>query len=859
MEERENIIFDININSIQDLYSILLKKWYDFVTLEPQENEVLVKFRKDTKVVDERFIKYSIYSEIVIRAKTISNLDVWITKEEQQWAWEIEFDGNKYDSLAKVVPWNFWEKLFLKLKIKEQKAKNKNAPQKIELWKIVWFFGVILVILLIVWWSYLTFIVMNAKTIDDVRFFTSLWIDLKQINTFIAQLVRYFFSALLLVLTTFWIIFIFKFLVTKKIFKRKKTTYWILAFLFFILTFFSWTAWMFAERKIQELPEWDKEQYWSFLVIDKDILSSWNLDFQNMVETNNLQYYDVEWWDLSDLVWPVTLNFDISKLIQKELKSWDKLRTVSWNFWNGISQIKTDSWLLTQEFTESGRYEVKITLEIDNLIWETRTKELTKLPVINVSNIVKITSSELKSWARRYVLNATSLEKKWKLEWYKYKDWAWSSEPISTKNIFQTEPIFEEEIIWLLISDWEKDNRLDKIFVLSWQQEAQLSWQISYTRSLENEKDFTFYVSDLKIWEWNWYVEEYKWTIDLREYILSNNVTWENPEEESKVSHTFVTNWTYDVSVDMKLSSWVVKKLKLELNVIDELKISEPIVFSVNWEKLWITEVKHNKNLQEYVLNDFWVPSTLNMDARYVKSTKNTYSLSWVTWDFDSDWTIDETSRQTSYNLFKEWRKEITVKFSFVNIKNPSDKVEVTEKIYIEWIKKAYNIDFVIKQDTEYAPAIIWFDASKSYVTDENISKFIWNFGNWDWNLESDAVISWIRYLTAWEYDVSLTVVTTNWAKYSTSKKMVLKPKAQKVKITSSMRSAPVYQWIDFSSSESVWDIVSYLWDFGDGEVSTEANPTHSYKTAGEYTVKLTVDFRNKVVMSDAVKITITN
>jgi chitodextrinase len=33
----------------------------------------------------------------------------------------------------------------------------------------------------------------------------------------------------------------------------------------------------------------------------------------------------------------------------------------------------------------------------------------------------------------------------------------------------------------------------------------------------------------------------------------------------------------------------------------------------------------------------------------------------------------------------------------------------------------------------------------------------------------------------------------------------------------------------------------AYEWDFGDGTTSTEANPTHAYDTAGEYTVTLTV------------------
>lgn len=31
----------------------------------------------------------------------------------------------------------------------------------------------------------------------------------------------------------------------------------------------------------------------------------------------------------------------------------------------------------------------------------------------------------------------------------------------------------------------------------------------------------------------------------------------------------------------------------------------------------------------------------------------------------------------------------------------------------------------------------------------------------------------------------------------------------------------------------------SYLWDFGDGHISYDVNPTHTYRTPGIYTVKL--------------------
>ncbi|MFI8708328.1 collagenase [Bacillus sp. NPDC077411] len=50
---------------------------------------------------------------------------------------------------------------------------------------------------------------------------------------------------------------------------------------------------------------------------------------------------------------------------------------------------------------------------------------------------------------------------------------------------------------------------------------------------------------------------------------------------------------------------------------------------------------------------------------------------------------------------------------------------------------------------------------------------------------------------------------------------------------------------IQFKSDSSKAEdrkIVSYLWDFGDGETSTEANPTHVYEKAGTYTATLTME-----------------
>ena len=71
------------------------------------------------------------------------------------------------------------------------------------------------------------------------------------------------------------------------------------------------------------------------------------------------------------------------------------------------------------------------------------------------------------------------------------------------------------------------------------------------------------------------------------------------------------------------------------------------------------------------------------------------------------------------------------------------------------------------------------------------------------------------------------------------------------------MKKTFVNAGIDFSSSKSEWQIVSYLWNFWDGAVSTEPNPTHSYRKAGNYDVSLKVDFANNNILEDKIKIEI--
>ncbi len=97
-------------------------------------------------------------------------------------------------------------------------------------------------------------------------------------------------------------------------------------------------------------------------------------------------------------------------------------------------------------------------------------------------------------------------------------------------------------------------------------------------------------------------------------------------------------------------------------------------------------------------------------------------------------------------------------------------------------------------------------------------------------------------------YTVKLTVKTAAQAK-ETSPKLEAKQTAQieitvtaalSVAISASVTEGPAPLEVSFATGIS-GTAVSYIWDFGDGATSTEANPMHTFTTEGTYTVKLVV------------------
>lgn len=139
----------------------------------------------------------------------------------------------------------------------------------------------------------------------------------------------------------------------------------------------------------------------------------------------------------------------------------------------------------------------------------------------------------------------------------------------------------------------------------------------------------------------------------------------------------------------------------------------------------------------------------------------------------------------------------------------------------------------------------ISFDASKSSASGAKIASYAWDFG--DGTTGSGVTITHV-YNSEGSYKVTLTVKDDRGASNSATKTISVKnPQRNEPpvpKATASQTAAETLEPVTFDASES-YDpdgvIVSYAWNFGDGQNGNGVIITHAYRSFGSYLVTLTV------------------
>jgi gliding motility-associated-like protein len=127
-----------------------------------------------------------------------------------------------------------------------------------------------------------------------------------------------------------------------------------------------------------------------------------------------------------------------------------------------------------------------------------------------------------------------------------------------------------------------------------------------------------------------------------------------------------------------------------------------------------------------------------------------------------------------------------------------------------------------------------------STVSSGIIQLYAWDFGdNLGVSAQSDPAY---LYGTEGNYNVTLTVTTDHGCTHDTTKALDIYPPPI-IDFTSDINSGCAPLTVNFTDLTvlSSGNISIWRWDFGDGNTSTQQNPTHAYDSAGTYTVTLQV------------------
>jgi PKD repeat protein len=140
---------------------------------------------------------------------------------------------------------------------------------------------------------------------------------------------------------------------------------------------------------------------------------------------------------------------------------------------------------------------------------------------------------------------------------------------------------------------------------------------------------------------------------------------------------------------------------------------------------------------------------------------------------------------------------------------------------------------------------VVNFDASGSYDPDGYIVSYKWDFGDGTPPVVENNPITYHTYTSFGDYIVKLTV-TDNSSLTDDETAEIHVSQHPVASFTFSPPDPLIHEIVTFDASASTPDggtIVSYQWDFGDGNVTSISDPiiTHAYATYGTYTITLNV------------------
>ncbi len=136
-------------------------------------------------------------------------------------------------------------------------------------------------------------------------------------------------------------------------------------------------------------------------------------------------------------------------------------------------------------------------------------------------------------------------------------------------------------------------------------------------------------------------------------------------------------------------------------------------------------------------------------------------------------------------------------------------------------------------------------------LTQGDLWSYDWNFG--DENSSNNKQPGSYTYQNSGKFTITLKAYS-NQCENSTQKEIEILPNLPTVEYGPNAEGCSSLT-VEFYSE--TFDTENYLWEFGDGNISTSANPKHTYFSPGEYNVKLTVTGKGGQTIKDDLTINV--
>ena len=208
-------------------------------------------------------------------------------------------------------------------------------------------------------------------------------------------------------------------------------------------------------------------------------------------------------------------------------------------------------------------------------------------------------------------------------------------------------------------------------------------------------------------------------------------------------------------------------------------------------------------------------------------------SIEEYAWDFDDDGSYDATGNIVSTSYTTKGSRTVTLRVT------DSIGVTATDTTTVNIVNQAPSASFTFPALAYTTQAFVEF-VDTSTDADGTLVSWQWDFRDGNTSLQRNPLH---RFTDDGSYSVRLTVTDNDGDKDTVTLSVTILNVAPVAVVTVSPAKPTTLDTVTFTDASTDVDgtIVSWAWDFGDGNQATLQNSSHTYPKPGTYTVNLTV------------------